>query len=403
MVMARILQCCCLVVIMKFAASSQLEDDDITLNLSQIPSGQSLLEYICKHFNISTDRCTCERFPKVCGIQEEFENNSSLVETYYERIPSTSIVYASVTIVSSLFGVIGNALVLIVAYKQGRDLQSGKLHIAELALVNLLFCIFQLVNVVPLYWTNQWLYGRPMCKLIRSLMEVTSFLTIGFVVIIAVERFLLVTYPLKRVAIEQNFRHSLVVGNVLLSIASVIPYSIGLDLDRDGRCAMFSNLMKELALPYHCFVMSVYFVIPVWLTTTIYMVIVRTIHKRKFSNSTAKDQQIRATKNRRIVLTTMLTLVAFVVCNLPTRVISMYLLSVNYKLDMDVYMGLVFFAYVTYPLQSTLNPILYSMTAIAWRKDMRSVAKTSGNRFMMFFRRVTGLREKFSEVTQTEF
>ena len=192
---------------------------------------------------------------------------------------------------------------------------------------------------------------------------------------------------------------------ILVFTVSVIPYSIGLDVDGDGRCVMFSN-SRNLALRYQYFVLSMYSVIPVWVTTTIYLTIARTISKKKlhkqFSNSSIVEDQIRTTQNRRIVLTAMLTLVAFVVCNLPARVVSVYLLSVNNKVDMDVYMGLVFMAYLTYPVQSTLNPILYSMMTNRWRKDMKCVAQNSGKKFIIFFRRVTGLKMKFNEVRQTE-
>ena len=38
--------------------------------------------------------------------------------------------------------------------------------------------------------------------------------------------------------------------------------------------------------------------------------------------------------------------------------------------DLKVYMILAFISYITYPLQSVLNPILYSMVAKEWRKEI---------------------------------
>merc|ERR1711962_1068388 len=97
----------------------------------------------------------------------------------------------------------------------------------------------------------------------------------------------------------------------------------------------------------------------------------------------------------------MLTLLAFVVCNLPTRVITIYMLNVNYSVAMDLYMGLAICAYVSYPLQSTLNPILYSMMAKKWRQDLKCVARNSGNRLTMFIRRTNVLDFNFAEVRTT--
>ena len=39
--------------------------------------------------------------------------------------------------------------------------------------------------------------------------------------------------------------------------------------------------------------------------------------------------------------------------------------------DRTTYMVLVFVAYVIYPLQSLLNPLLYNIIAKKWRKDMK--------------------------------
>ena len=40
---------------------------------------------------------------------------------------------------------------------------------------------------------------------------------------------------------------------------------------------------------------------------------------------------------------------------------------------MALYLTLAFIAYTTYPLQSTLNPILYSMITKEWRKEMKAL------------------------------
>ena len=120
-------------------------------------------------------------------------------------------------------------------------------------------------------------------------MELSSFLTIGFVVIIAVERFLLVHYPLSRVSLEQKLRHSLVVVNVIVAIGTTVPYTLGVDVDTDGRCVMFTDRSRDIMVPYQIFVLVVYSVLPVTITTVIYLAIARSVSDKKlhkqFSNS----------------------------------------------------------------------------------------------------------------------
>ena len=45
---------------------------------------------------------------------------------------------------------------------------------------------WQTVNVVPLYWTNEWIYGRSACKVVKCILEMCSLLSSGYFQIIAV-------------------------------------------------------------------------------------------------------------------------------------------------------------------------------------------------------------------------
>ena len=83
-----------------------------------------------------------------------------------------SYMYATIALVSSIFGVVGNAAVLCMAYRQRGNMSPCKLHIAELAVFNLVFSTVQIFNVLPLYWTNVWMYGLPMCKIMRGVYNI---------------------------------------------------------------------------------------------------------------------------------------------------------------------------------------------------------------------------------------
>ena len=166
------------------------DDDSIeTIDGFEELGGLSLLEFLCSKFNVSASECTCENFQHVCTTETEHKEwvNTSAIGIF-ERLNTTTIVYASVAMASSAFGLIGNAMVLFVAYNHRRRIGSGKLHIAQLALVNLMCSAIQFISNVHLFWTNVWLYGFFMCKFLRSVYELCNFLTIGFVLVIAIER-----------------------------------------------------------------------------------------------------------------------------------------------------------------------------------------------------------------------
>ena len=48
--------------------------------------------------------------------------------------------------------------------------------------------------MIPLYWTNEWVYGSWMCKVMKGTLEVGSLMSSGFFQLIAVERYFLIVY-----------------------------------------------------------------------------------------------------------------------------------------------------------------------------------------------------------------
>ena len=63
--------------------------------------------------------------------------------TIFARVHEVTVVYASIALLSSVFGVCGNLLVIVVAYRNRRHISACKLHIAQLAVVNFVFCTLQ--------------------------------------------------------------------------------------------------------------------------------------------------------------------------------------------------------------------------------------------------------------------
>ena len=92
---------------------------------------------------------------QVHSFKKDVQTNTSGTSVF-QRWHGVTVFYAAVALISSLFGILGNGSVLVIAYQQRTQLSPCKLHIAQLALVNFVFCVVQSINVVPLYWTNTW-------------------------------------------------------------------------------------------------------------------------------------------------------------------------------------------------------------------------------------------------------
>ena len=102
-----------------------------------------------------------------------------------------------------LFAVLltGNTLIGIVVYKTRSLRNPVNYFIANIAISDLLFPIFLIPQVLVQLNTNTWLIdgplGQALCKLSGYLVDVSSAVSIQSLVLIAVDRFRAVVYPLR--------------------------------------------------------------------------------------------------------------------------------------------------------------------------------------------------------------
>jgi len=355
------------------------------------------LRSFCIYVKLPLKNCSCSSTPDLCCV-ERIIKSIQHDPGHYARENSFTLAYATETVFVSVLGTIGNALVLIFYLNQRCKLSSCKFHIAELAVVNLTFSAIQIVNAVPLYWTNTWIYPRPMCKIIRTLIEMGSFLTIVFILLISVERYVLIVHPLLTergsiFSVEGKAKHITVAIGILLVLATVVPFWKGMGIERgSGRCVMFTGNARHMALPYNWFAVAAYCVIPACIMSFTYGRII-TSHSKMTFFVEGRARMRKLKENKRIVRITISILGLFLICTLPSRILSIYIFmedrfqmeEVNKNetssLDMKLYLTLQFVAYVTFPLQCTLNPILYSMVDNEWRKCMRDGTKFTNKCF----------------------
>ena len=148
------------------------------------------LEKFCRLLDIPPMNCSCDFTPIICEISdyEKKRKYKNGTRGTFKRSHGFTVAYVTIAVISSVFGVFGNTAVIFIAFQERKELSACKRHIAQLAVVNLIFSAIQFVNVIPLYLTNRWIYGRVMCKLTKSLLEIGSLLSSGFFQLITIER-----------------------------------------------------------------------------------------------------------------------------------------------------------------------------------------------------------------------
>ena len=140
----------------------------------------SRIHEFCETFHIHPLNCSCDVQPIVCAATNFQRSLNTTTEPVFERDATATVIYTTIAHVSSIFGVVGNAAVVVMAVHQRSKLSPCKLHVAQLAVVNLVFSTVQIFNVVPLYWSNEWIYGEPLCKMVKGTLEMGSLLSSGF-------------------------------------------------------------------------------------------------------------------------------------------------------------------------------------------------------------------------------
>lgn len=105
-------------------------------------------------------------------------------------------------IVSVFFGVIGitglfgNALVVLVVLSNAQMRSTTNLLILNLASADLLFVIFCIPFTATDYVTATWPFGDLWCKIVQYLIVVTAHASIYTLVLMSMDRFLAVVYPI---------------------------------------------------------------------------------------------------------------------------------------------------------------------------------------------------------------
>ena len=333
------------------------------------------IQDVCAIFQIAPVNCSCElftingsnAFPNLCELQKHL--NKPIQTLRYSA--ELSRAYAGITVIASIVGIIGNVAVVLVAFRKRRNLPKCQRVISHLALSDLLFAVVQLFVAITCFWTNKWLYGIFMCKMLRGGMVLGGLLTIGFILLIAVERYFGIVRPLEKGLSSSNI-NLCVAGNIIAAVATIIPLLVVLDVKEMGRCGeRWPNPNRDSDI-YTMFLLIFYFVIPVAIIFLLYIRIMINLNKNKTQKviSNEVDKRKRLKDNRRAIYILIAVLVAFVVCILPNRIVWVYLDAVDYKVDKTLYMVLAYIGLVTFPIHVAVNPIIYSVVDRRWRRDI---------------------------------
>lgn len=342
--------------------NSTLTTEDGSREIIPIPT----LGEFCKLINITLG-CTCQNsnlreqypdiIPTLCG---EIQN-----ETETKFFQNKQIAIASITTVTMAFGLAGNLLVIAVLFKNRKTLPYTKVLICQLAFVDALFSVNNLVSEIHLFWSPKWILGLGMCKFITSTYTLSSLLSIGYILVIALERYFGILYSMKRKLSSKYMVYGCVGVNFIIGIAAVIPLLCISVIDQHGVCYDFKiHGGEKFEQIYNWVLLVVYIIIPMLVISYIYICIIRYLTIQAKQNTAINREDIRLKRNksnRRTMKILLSIMVAFLACVLPTRLCKLYIAYFRDGRMSWFQMELIrYVTTITYSLHLCVNPIIYS-------------------------------------------
>ena len=320
-----------------------------------------------------------------CSLKQFKMNNSTEVQfnsTSQGCSAMASIMFTSTLSVISIAALIGNILVVVTFVKTPSLRISTNYYIVNMAASDLLAILFNW----PLYVTEGMLTPKVFisgssassaCKLGMYLKAVSHLVSVLSLVLIALDRFVAIVFPLKRIIMKVKIRV------IFLSLTWLIAVSYGLPQ------AIFTDIIKVGGQTFCRFMMSdeprtifngvgfiLFYLFPLITIIILYSAILRSLKKRTKPGELLQGHEgtKRQQQNQKIVKIMISIVVAFFICWTP---LSVYLFlkklypSLFIKDRCLLLVGLTFYVFPS--LSTAVNPIILFVFSTNYKRALKNL------------------------------
>ena len=235
-----------------------------------------------------------------------------------------TFVYSLIVLVS----LAGNTVIGIIVYKTKTMRKPINFLIVNMAMSDLLFPIFRIPRAIQRLYINSWLIGGPLsqalCKLVIFLPFVSISVSVQSLVLIAVDRFGAVVFPLRSPLISSKLCPFLILATWIIAMAAKSPYLFAYKLFKYqgglvcdlrwkevfGESSFYSNYVLPILMMF-CF-------IPLVLIAILYVIIYIKLKSQKIpGEQSANAGQQRQQRERNVLKMAIAIVLGFAVCWLP--------------------------------------------------------------------------------------
>ena len=228
----------------------------------------------------------------------------------------------------------GNTVIGIIVYKTKTMRKPINFFIVNMAMSDLVFPLFLIPSLIQTLYTNSWLIGgllgQVLCKLEVFLPITSSAVSIQSLVLIAVDRFGAVVFPLRSPLISSRMCPFFILATCIVAIAVNSPYFVagnlveypeGLSCERLWNEAFGKSLsLENYRMPY--FVVFIF--IPLVLIAILYITIYLKLKSQEIpgeqSANAGQQRQQREQRERNVLKMAIAIVLGFAVCWLPVTI-----------------------------------------------------------------------------------
>ncbi|XP_057313847.1 atypical chemokine receptor 3-like [Hydractinia symbiolongicarpus] len=342
----------------------------------------AFLKKYCQMCNITDAVCNCNSLSDICTLLNTRVEHMFL----YQRWRYLTIGFFNVFF--GVCGIIGNVIVLLVTYFERVTISRCQYLITCLAGVDLLFSILQVILYMPYFWTFYWIYGEPMCKILHGASDLSFMLALGFISVIALERFFGIVYTLNgwfskgflKLAVILNF-----ITAFIVTLYAALRTKLETISDKNERCQLdFSRHSHRI---FNWFINVLYFALPVFIISVLYYFIAKKLNSKQETEVTSmleeKQRVKRLKNNKRIMKILFAIVVALVILVLPNRIVATFFVYAN-DITVKTEDIIIIIGYVPYSLHVAINPILYSLIDSKFKKKCKRIFQNSVTRLTVY-------------------
>ena len=267
-----------------------------------------------------------------------------------------------------------NSLIVMIVYKTPNLRKPINYFIANMALSDLLYPIFWIpFNLSDLH-TNSFLIGgqlgQALCKLVPFFGAVSLTVSIQNLILIAVDRFGAVVFPLRSPLIRSKLCPFFILTTWIVAVAVSSPYLFTYELVEypEGNWCVskwkkaFGESSSSASFPLAFFILFTY--IPVLLLVILYSIIVIKLKTQAHpGEQSANSQQQRDRRNRNVIQLSIAIVTVFVLCWFPVSINALIILyqDTRFSCSFSIYARVTFFMSATYCANKNNHLTIYSV------------------------------------------